>query len=65
MPASALAWEFGMVVIFLGIDLALGGGFATSAVPILALTLAIAGAIVGAEHGLALVWLVRPENRGR
>lgn len=60
MPANALAWAFGMVVIFLGIDLALGGGFATSTVPILALTLAIAGAIVGAIHGLALVWFLRP-----
>lgn len=48
MPANALAWVFWMVVIFLGIAPALGG-FTTSTVPILALTLAIAGAIVGAR----------------
>jgi hypothetical protein len=50
-----------MVVIFAGIDLALGGGLGV--MPILALTLACAGALVGAVHGLALVWLLRPARR--
>jgi hypothetical protein len=68
VPANALAWACGMVVIFAGIDLALGGGFGAGIMPILALTLACAGALVGAVHGLALVWLLRPArrlNRGR
>jgi hypothetical protein len=39
MPTNALAWAFGMVVIFAGMDLALGGGFGPGTVPILALTL--------------------------
>lgn len=65
VPANALAWACGMVVIFAGIDLALGGGFRPSVVPILALTLACAGALVGAVHGLALVWLLRPARRLR
>jgi NhaP-type Na+/H+ or K+/H+ antiporter len=52
-----------MVVIFAGIDFALDGGFSPVIVPILALTLACAGALVGAVHGLALVWLLRPARR--
>jgi hypothetical protein len=60
MPANALAWAFGMVIIFLGVDIALDSGSATSTVSYLAVTIAFAGAIVGAVHGVALVWLVRP-----
>ena len=61
-PANALAWAFGMVVIFAGVDLAASGGFGPGTVPILAVTLACAGAMVGAIHGLALVWLPRPRR---
>lgn len=63
MPANALAWAFGMVVIFAGMDLALGGGFGPGTVPILALTLLWCGTTVGTIHGLALVWLLRPARR--
>ena len=59
MPANAFAWAFGMVVIFAGIDPAISGGFGLRSVAILALTLACAGAVVGAIHGLPLVWLLR------
>jgi hypothetical protein len=59
MPANALAWAFGMVVIFIGIDPAIGSGFGALAVAILVFTLALAGAVVGAVHGLALVRLLR------
>ena len=59
MPANALAWAFGMVVIFVGIDPAIGGGFGVRSVAILVITLACAGAVVGAIHGLALVRLLR------
>ncbi len=62
MPANAMAWAFGMVVIFAGIDPAIGGGFGLLSVAILALTLACAGAVVGAIHGLALVWLLRSRH---
>ncbi len=62
MPANAMAWAFGMVVIFAGIDSAIGGGFGLLSVVILALTLACAGAVVGAIHGLALVWLLRSRH---
>jgi len=59
MPANALAWAFGMVAIFFGVDLAVGAGFGPATIPLLVATLACAGAIVGAVHGLALVWLLR------
>jgi hypothetical protein len=59
VPANAFAWAFGMVVIFAGIDPAISGGFGFLTVAILALTLVCAGAVVGAIHGLALVWLLR------
>lgn len=59
MPANALAWAFGMAVIFASIDPAISGGFGLLSVVILGLTLACAGAVVGAIHGLALVWLLR------
>jgi hypothetical protein len=59
MPANGFAWAFGMVVIFTGIDPAISGGFGFLSVVIVVLTLACAGAVVGAIHGLALVWLLR------
>ena len=58
MPANALAWAFGMVVIFVGIDPAFDDGFGVRSVAILVFTLALAGAVVGAVHGLALVRLL-------
>jgi hypothetical protein len=59
MSANAIAWAFGMVVIFVGIDPAISSGVDLLSVTILALTLACAGAVVGAIHGFALVWLLR------
>jgi hypothetical protein len=63
MPANALAWAVGMVVIFAGVDPATSGGFGPRTVAILAVTLFCAGAAVGAMHGLALVWLLRTTSR--
>jgi hypothetical protein len=65
MPANALAWAVGMVVIFVGVDLATSGGYGPSTVAILGVTLFCAGAAVGAVHGLALVWLLRTASRVR
>jgi hypothetical protein len=48
-----------MVAIFAGIDPAISAGFGLLSVAILVLTLGCAGAVVGAIHGLALVWLLR------
>ena len=51
-----------MVVIFSGIDPAIGDGFGLFSVAILVLTLACAGGVVGPIHGLALVWLLRSHH---
>jgi hypothetical protein len=59
MSANAIAWAFGMVVIFAGIDPAISGGFDLLSVTILSFTLACAGAVVGAIYGFAFVWLLR------
>lgn len=58
LPANALAWAFGMLVIFAGVELAMSGEFGPGTVLVLAATLLCAGAIVGAVHGLALVRLL-------
>ncbi len=63
IPANALAWAFGMVVVFAGMDLAFGAGLGPGTIPILVLTLLWCGATVGAIHGLALVWLLNPARR--
>jgi hypothetical protein len=59
IPANALAWALGMAVIFAGMGALPQGGVTASAVVIVLLSLAAAGAAVGAVHGLALVWLLR------
>ena len=57
LPANAVAWAFGMPVIFAAVDLAYRAGTVAGAAGIMAATLALTGAIVGAVHGMALVWL--------
>ena len=59
MPASALAWALGMVVIFGGVELAVGDGFGAGTVALLAATLVCAGAVVGAVPGAALLVMLR------
>lgn len=64
LPANALAWAAGMPLIFAGIDLAQKGGSALAGVLVMGATIAIAGAVVGAVHGIALVAFAA-ESRGR
>jgi hypothetical protein len=59
LPANAAAWAIGMPVIFAAVDLAYRAGTIAGAAGILAAALALTGAIVGAVHGTALVWLAR------
>lgn len=62
--ANSLAWAIGMGAIFLGMDALLSEGPGTSGdntpmlVPGLLAMLAATGTVVGAVHGLALVWLL-------
>ena len=58
IPANALAWAFGMVIIFSGTDAMMASALPFTRVVIGLGTLTLTGAVVGAVHGLALVWLV-------
>jgi hypothetical protein len=57
--ANALAWMVGMVIVFVGINFIPSGGSTISASLMLLLFLFVAGASVGAVHGLVLIWLLR------
>ena len=68
IPANCLAWALGMPVIFAMVDRAYAvyaAGSIAGAVVVLAGTLALAGAVVGAVHGLALVKLAPGNRRAR
>ena len=57
IPANMLAWMFGMPIIFWGIDLAFKLPALWQSVLLMAGTLFLAGAVVGAIHGLFLIRL--------
>lgn len=66
MPANAIAWAFGMVMVFAGVSLVADSGVTPATVASLIVILAATGAVVGAIHGLALVRLLArraPEGR--
>lgn len=66
IPANCLAWALGMPAIFAAVDRAYPAYEATGSlvpvVAIMALALAVTGAIVGAVHGLALVKLAQQRS---
>lgn len=62
LPANSLAWALGMPAIFAAVDrayAAYASGSPVGAAVIMAAALALAGTLVGAVHGLALVKLAR------
>jgi hypothetical protein len=59
VPANALAWVPGMVMAFYAADLILSTDPGLGTVVVAAFALVAIGAVVGAIHGLALLWLVR------
>ncbi len=59
IPANALAWAPGMVMAFVEADFVFATGIGISAVVLAITTLATIGGVVGAIHGLVLIWLVR------
>lgn len=59
IPANMLAWTFGMPIIFLGIDLAFEMFALWQSVLVMAGTLFVSGAVVGAIHGRFLVSLTK------
>jgi len=58
LPANAIAWAAGMPLIFAGIDLAQKLASRLMVVVVMGVTIALAGSVVGAIHGVALVVLV-------
>ena len=62
IPANMLAWLCGMPVIFWGIDLAFKLPALWQSVLLMAGTLFVAGAVVGAIHGLFLIRLVEKNH---
>jgi hypothetical protein len=59
LPANTLAWAAGMPIIFAAVDLAQKAGSIPGSVLVMAVGIALAGAIVGAIHGLVLLHLAR------
>jgi hypothetical protein len=57
--ANAAAWAVGMPVVFLGAGASPAGSSALSVASTVIITIAAAGASVGAIHGAALLWLLR------
>ena len=65
IPANALAWAVGMVIVFWGTSFIPASGMTASVAAILVGCVILAGAAVGAIHGMALIWLLRERDRGR
>jgi hypothetical protein len=64
VPANALAWMVGMVVVFLGTSFIPAEGITVPVALILLLFVLAAGAVVGAVHGLVLIWLLHQRRLG-
>jgi hypothetical protein len=62
LPANSIAWAAGMPIIFAAIDLAFKQATTFAAVLTGVVGIIFAGAVVGAIHGLALVWLARQQG---
>ncbi|MCL4861341.1 MAG: hypothetical protein KJZ93_18130 [Caldilineaceae bacterium] len=64
VPAQSAAWAAGMVAIFVGVSMIPAEGGVTAVIVLIVLgSLAVAGALVGAIHGVVLVWLLRRTYR--
>jgi hypothetical protein len=63
LPANACAWAVGMALIFVGTNFIPASGVTLGSALLLVLWVILAGAAVGAIHGLALVWLLRERDR--
>ncbi|MCS7003575.1 MAG: hypothetical protein NZ518_12060, partial [Dehalococcoidia bacterium] len=59
IPAQSVAWAIGMLVVFFGVSLIGERGVSVVSVTGALAALAVAGAAVGATHGVALLWLAQ------
>ncbi len=62
VPANALAWMLGMVMVFMGTSFIPPEGITWPVALLLLLFVVAAGAVVGAVHGLVLIWLLRQRH---
>jgi hypothetical protein len=62
LPANGCAWAFGMALIFVGTNLIPASGITFGIILVLITFVVMAGAVVGAIHGVALVWLLRRQG---
>jgi hypothetical protein len=62
VPANALAWMLGMVVVFIGTSFIPAQGITWPVALVLLLFVVAAGAVVGAVHGLVLIWLLHQRH---
>lgn len=65
IPANALAWAAGMVIVFAGVGMVPEEEPGLAIVLLVLATLAVAGAVVGAIHGAVLVRLLPRNGRVR
>jgi hypothetical protein len=63
IAANAAAWAVGMVLVFVGTRLIPASGTAPAIACGILAFVALAGASVGAVHGLGLIWLLRERDR--
>ncbi len=59
IPANAIAWAWGMIIIFTVMGLVPAGGITAGALLLVLGGLALAGAVVGGIHGVVLVKLLK------
>ena len=64
LPANAIAWAFGMAIIFAAMDLAFNQASTSGSLTVIAGALLLAGGMVGAVHGLALIRLASEAHAG-
>jgi hypothetical protein len=62
IPGNAVAWALGMMLIFAGAGSISAGASPITIAGVLAFTCLLAGAVVGAIHGLVLIWLLREDG---
>lgn len=63
--ANSIAWAFGMPLVFLVAGTVTEGAAIFQIIVTMLLTIAAAGGIVGAIHGIVLMWVVRPKYSGQ
>jgi hypothetical protein len=64
LPANSVAWAIAMPVVFLGASSGPGEGLSMLLVILIAGTVIVAGAVVGAVHGVAMLRLTTPARDG-